>query len=194
MHPPIPDRRQFLSRLEKVGLEACIPFTGTVYRFISPRFSKPEDIVSGKGGMFCAGRWNPKGVFPIGYTSLTPETALAEVLAHARYFNLPLGNQLPKVLVSLRANLPVLDLGNGALRRRLRLGAETIRSHDWRRENQEGREALTQAWGWAFQEAGFGAVLVPSSQDPTGTNLLTFPGILSMGRQLEVENEVEWPC
>ena len=51
---------------------------GTVYRFASIDYASKEDLVTGKGAMYHAGRWNPKGRFPAFYTSLTPETALAE--------------------------------------------------------------------------------------------------------------------
>jgi len=55
------------------------------------------------------------------------------------------------------------------------LSEDAIRNLDWRRENRRRREALTQSWGWAFQNAGFEAILVPSAANSKGVNLVVFP-------------------
>ena len=44
-----------------------------------------------------------------------------------------------------------------------------------RRENRQRREALTQSWGWAFQQSGFEGILVPSAANSEGVNLVVFP-------------------
>lgn len=62
----------------------------------------------------------------------------------------------------------VLDLREGAVRKRLGLSLRTIRQTDWRQDNQRRQEALTQAWGAAFEAAGFEAVIVPSSTGQGG--------------------------
>ena len=95
-------------------------FRATVFRFTDPKHSKGADVVSGIGGLRASGRWNLEGAFRLSYTSTTPETALAETLAHARYYLLPGDEFLPKLLVSLNADLKnTLDLTNGSIRTRL---------------------------------------------------------------------------
>jgi RES domain-containing protein len=67
-----------------------MPFNALLFRFIDPQFSAAEDIISGEGSHWASGRWNLKGAMRVAYTATEPETALAECLAHARYYNLPL--------------------------------------------------------------------------------------------------------
>lgn len=180
-----PDYTKSLRRLKAYG-KSGHPFSGTVFRFISPKFSRPKDIVSGEGGLNASGRWNLKGSYRICYTSTDPETALAESLAHARYFNLPLASSLPRTLVSIDVRLRnVLDLTDGKLRQRLKLGITTLKTHDWRRVNQELRESTTQSWGRSFFETGYEAVLVPSTAT-SGRNLIVFPSNLNRNSKFEV--------
>ena len=182
---PHPDYPTFFHRLNRIGLSGRA-FSGTVYRFISPRFAKPEDVVSGAGGLSASGRWNLKGAYPISYTSLDPETALSETLAHARFFRLPIASSLPKTLVSIDTRLSnVLDLTDGNLRRRLILSSQTIQTHNWRLANQHLEEALTQAWGRCFFEAGHEAVLVPSATS-RGKNLIVYPSNVDAKSTFEV--------
>jgi len=127
----------------------------------------------------------------VSYTALSPETALAESLATSRYFRLPVSESLPRLIVALDARFSrVLDLTDGKVRTRLQLSLAKIRA-DWRRENRHKREALTQAWGWAIEAAGYDAALVPSTADsPKGRNLVVFPANISL---FKVKNEAVWP-
>jgi RES domain-containing protein len=189
-----PERSKLIVRLQPLAESGCAGFQGELFRFINPRFSKAVEIVNGRGSLHAAGRWNSKGACRLSYTSLAPETALAEALAHVRYFHLPLGSALPRVLVSLRINIQrSLDLRSGPIRNALKLSQRTICSLDWRAENQRGEEAITQAWGHAFSDAGLEAVIVPSAAAPTGANVLVFPENLLPQSRFEVANEVEWP-
>jgi hypothetical protein len=122
-----------------------------------------------------------------------PETALAESLAHARYYNLPLSTALPRVLVSLVLNaISILDLRNSQLRRVLHIRLDEIIESDWRRENRRSREAVTQAWGAAFATAGIEALIAPSAANDGGTNVIVFPGNLRHPDEFFVEREVLW--
>lgn len=190
---PLPGTARRVSRLE--GLEDSLsPFKKTLYRFINPAYSKPDDIVNGAGALHASGRWNLKGTFALSYTALQPETALAEALAHVRYFRLPPASALPRVLVSLHLEaVRILDLREGKVRQTIRLSQRTIRSLDWRAENRGGYQAETQAWGEAFAAAGLEAVVVPSAADPAGANVLVFPGNLLPGSSFGTDREVEWP-
>ena len=190
---PHPDRAVFLGRARALGRTRDQPNTLALFRFINPQYSSAVDVVSGKGARYAAGRWNlPGSTFRLSYTATEPETALAETLAHARYFRLPSFSALPRVLVGLRLRATrILDLRDGALRRKLLLSSATIINTDWRKDNRHGQEAVTQAWGTAFEAAGFEAVITPSSAlPPGGTNVLVFPGNLLPRSKFDVDEEV----
>jgi len=191
---PHPDRPKFDARLKAIGKRFDTACDVTLFRFINPSYSKAMDIIDGAGALHADGRWILKGATPLSYTATAPETALAEVLAHVRYFRLPEAKALPRILVGLRLKTQcVLDLRDGKVRKALRLSEATIRKLDWRAENQTGKEAVTQAWGVAFARAGFEAVIVPSAASPAGQNVLVFPKNLLPGSKFEVSEEVKWP-
>lgn len=112
-----PDRLKFTRRIEALDGRFVAGFSDVLFRMTNPKYSKGADIVNGTGALRASGRWNLAGAFRLSYTALDPETALAEALAHARYFRLPLGSALPRTLVALRLEAGrVLDLRNGELR------------------------------------------------------------------------------
>lgn len=191
---PHPKRAAFLRRTLALDCAFDRPSTWELFRFINPRYSSAADIVSGEGARHAAGRWNPpQSPFRLSYTALTPETALAETFVQPRYYRQPVGTALPRVLVNLRLEATrVLDLREGAVRKRLGLSLQTIRQTDWRRDNQGRQEAVTQAWGAAFEAAGFEAVIVPSGTEQGGDNVLVFPANFQPGSRCEVVNEVQW--
>ena len=187
-------RAQLLERLRLLEGKLELGCELELYRFINPRFSKAHDIIGGTGGLHASGRWNLGGEFRISYTSLVPETALAEVLAHVRYFNLPLSRAMPTVLVALGLKARrVLDFRSSSIRAALKLSPDAIRKIDWRLKNQDNLEALTQAWGWTFAEAGLEAVIVLSGADSKGANVLVYPGNLLPGSRFFVKSAVRWP-
>jgi RES domain-containing protein len=191
---PHPDRHTFADRLGALDHRYTVQFEGDLFRFIDPRFSRPSDIVDGKGALHAAGRWNLPGVSRLSYAALSPQTALAEALANVNYYRLPLAMALPRVLVALRLKAArVLDLREGVVRRALGISQATIRKTDWRLTNQKGREAVTQAWGQLFAAAGFEAVLVCSAADTDGYNVLGFPENLLPGSRFELIGEIVWP-
>jgi hypothetical protein len=88
--------------------------TGEVFRFVNPAYSKVADLFAGKGALFAHGRWLSQGVGLATYTSLEPETSLAESLAAARYFGFPLSSATPLVLVTATVRVSkVIDLRDG---------------------------------------------------------------------------------
>ena len=184
------ERDAFLKRAIALGQKWDTPRELELFRFVDPRFCSAADIVSGNGGLHASGRWNLHGAMRISYTAVEPETALAEALANARYYQLPLSTALPRVLVSLilRATR-VLDLRNSACRRELGISLNVITGTDWRRSNQEGIEAVTQAWGQAFATAGFEALIV-SSAAADGTSVMIFPDNMQRSSEFFVQREV----
>jgi len=165
-----------------------------VYRSASPRYANKDDLLTGVGSKTAGARWNPPKSFPTVYSSLDPHTALDEVLAHFRYYGIPIESAMPRVTVSVRVRLArVLDLTNGKTRSALRVSERRILDEPWREEQKAGREALTQALGRIGQELGWEAFLVPSAARRGGVNLIIFPANLSRRSSLEIINVGELP-
>lgn len=187
------DRPVLARRLKALGTRMDTTHASELFRFINLEFSKDDDIVSGVGALSANGRWNLAGTMTLSYTSLTPETALAEALAHVRYYNLPESKAMPRVLVALDLKARrVLDLRRGTVRKALRLSENMIRRGNWRHDNQTGVEAITQAWGFTFAQAGFEVVIVPSAAHDKGTNVLIYPKNLLSGTRFVVKTTVQW--
>lgn len=126
-----PNRDEFAERVRALGRKHDVALHADLFRFIDPRFSRAADIVSGAGALQASGRLHVKGQFRISYTSMDPETALAEALATARYYHLPLSSALPRVLVSLRLTAPrVLDLRVAAIGQRLKFSGKGATTTD----------------------------------------------------------------
>ena len=51
--------------------EIFAPWSGVIFRSVSPRYARPSDILSGQGAYQAGGRWNAPGVYAI-YGSLEP--------------------------------------------------------------------------------------------------------------------------
>jgi RES domain-containing protein len=51
--------------------------SGVIFRSVSPRYARPNDILSGHGAYQAGGRWNAPGVYAI-YGSLEPGLAADE--------------------------------------------------------------------------------------------------------------------
>jgi hypothetical protein len=89
---------------------------------------------------------------------------------------IPVEDAMPRMFVAMETNLQrVLDLGRGDVRSRLRVSLERILNLDWRREAREGRVPVTWLIGQAAFVVGLEGLIVPSSADPEGQNLLVFP-------------------
>jgi RES domain-containing protein len=179
-----PEFERIASSLRRVGARA---WSGVVYRSTSPDYSASADLVSGEGARRHGGRWTPPGFFTAVSASLSPETALAEALAHFRHYRIPEADAMPRVLAALDVQVEALaDLTHALARRTLRVSRRRMRAERWREASANGREALTQAIGRAAFEAGLEGLLVPSAPDRRGTNLLVFPARLRPGSRLRV--------
>ena len=177
-----PEYLRILARLRR-ELARAVPFQAHVFRMINPQFSSNADILDGAGGLRADGRWNVKGRFRCSYASQTPETAMQEVMVATRRKGLPDEKALPRTLVALDLDAQrTLDLTDGAARLRCRIGRKRILGEKWWIENQNGREAFTQAVGRAAKAAGFEAIRMPSAADaPRGVNAVVFPENLRKG-------------
>jgi len=161
-------------------------FLGTVYRSCAPKYATEKDLLTGEGSRRNGGRWNPVGLAVV-YASLSPETALAETLAHNRYYGIPDAQAMPRTFVSLQVKLSsVLDLRIGTVRQRLQVSLDRILTLDWRQEIEMGRAPFTQTIGLSAQVLGLEGLIVPSAADSLGNNLLLFPENLKPGSEVRI--------
>jgi len=136
------------------------------------------------------GRWTTIGRFAAIYSSLDPETAMAETLSRCRHYGVPLERALPCVFAAIRLELAqVLDLTDGRNRHRLRVSAQRMIDEPWREVQRRGNEAITQAIGRVAWEVGLEGLLVPSAALRAGMNLVVFPNNLRRESRLSIINE-----
>ena len=167
-------------------LRRATALKGTIYRSTSPRYATSSDLVSGAGSRLHGGRWNPVGVAAV-YGSFSPETALAETLAHCRYYGLPVHAAMPRTFVAVEFVLgKVLDLTQGRNRQMLGISQQRLLECDWRAEMQRGLLPLTQQVAVAAFNAGLEALVVASAADPSGQNLIVLVERLRPGSRLAV--------
>jgi filamentous hemagglutinin len=113
------------------------------------------------------------------YTSLDIQTAMAEALAHHRYYGFAIEKAWPRVLVSIQVRLQrVLALTGRRVSRALGVTRDQLIGEDWRACNGGGEEALTQANGRLAWKAEWEGLVLPSAANPGGVNLVVFPGNL----------------
>ncbi len=168
------DFASLLRKLQRLSSRA-FGFNRDVFRSTTPRYATETDLLTGEGSRKFGGRWNPCGLAAI-YASLTPEAAMAETLAHQRYYGLPEHAAMPRTFVAISFNLKrVLDLTDGDIRRRLAVSRKRMLQTNWRAEMNAGNVPLTQLLGQAASESGLDGLLVPSNAEPTGRNIVAFP-------------------
>jgi filamentous hemagglutinin len=177
-----------------VAMRHCLahakPWAGDAFRFTDSTYANLRDVATGEGARKAGARWNPKGSFRALYFSLTPETALAEVLAHRRSQNVPDAETTPVTLVACHAEVQrVLDLTGRRIRRLLGLTVSQVTGEPWRALQHGGQEALTQAIGRLACEAGFEGLLVPSAARAKGVNLILFADRLTADQLAVVHPE-----
>lgn len=182
-----PTFEQLQARLTRLAASAVV-FGAAVYRSSTPEYATEDDLLTGEGSRLRGGRWNPKGITVV-YTSLTPETAMAETLAHYRYSHVAIEDAMPRTFVAIEVALSsVLDFRDGKLRQQLRVSEKQMLEVDWRREVYAGREPITQRLGRAAHTVGLEGLVVPSAADPGGHNLLIFPDHVGGGSVVRLLN------
>ena len=117
----------------------------------------------------------------------TPETTMAEALAHFRHYGFPIAGAMPRTFVAIQVELSgLLDLTDGRMRKRLRVSEAGMLSDDWRHAPPVGAEGPTQAVGRAACEAGFEGLVARSAREPAGLNIVCFPDNLRAGSSSQI--------
>jgi RES domain-containing protein len=178
------------------GLAQCMartqPWSGTLFRFATVRYANRADLLHGLGSRLNGGRWNPPGLFNCIYGSLNQQTALDETLASYRAYGIPADKIPPQVLVSVAVKLQaVVDLTAGNCLHLLGANSKQIK-RDWQKEQNTGREAVTQAIGRLAWEARLEGIIVPSARS-NGTNLVLFPSRRRVGSSWKIQGARQLP-
>ncbi len=189
-HPESDRLARALSRC----LDLAGRWAGDLFRFAAPRWATAEHLLTGAGALQAGGRWHPLGGFPAVYLSLSPETALAESLAHYHRFAIPLREAMPRTLNAVVAHFHnLLDLTDDRVRRRLRLSRRRMVEEKWWQQEAADPEALTQALGRIAHEIGLEALLVPSAAVKNGAGIVYFPDRLQPATTIHIVNPDELP-
>lgn len=160
---------------------------GVAYRATSPPYASNRRMLSGVGAFRNGGRWGPPGLARTLYLSLDPSTAMAECLAHYRYYGWPVEDAMPRVFKAVEFRVQaVLDLTSPAVRRAVGVSWRMLVHDDWRAIQRSGGESLTQALGRAALRAGAEGLLAPSAPHRGGRNLVLFLEKLREGSVLRV--------
>ena len=158
------------------GSQLLRPWHGTAYRVTTLDYPNPKSILLGQGSFLHGGRWNAIGSFRAVYGSTVDTVAVAESRATADYAQIPLPFATPRLLVAIELALQaVLDLTHASVRERLGITIDELRTEDWRKVQEDGRESFTQAIGRAVFSSGGEGVCVPSGRVPGGVNVVYFP-------------------
>ena len=151
---------------------------GLAFRAAPLPHARVARLLDGKGSLRIGGRWSAAGTFPAVNLSTAPETAVKESGATFTYYNFAPSDVRPKVLVGVRLSLArILDLVNPrGLRTKPWLGLTELLAEDWRKVNDAGHEAQSQALGRAVQEVGAEGLLAPSARVSTETTFASANG------------------
>jgi RES domain-containing protein len=184
----------FVAELRKIK-RSFSRWIGIAFRAAPLEFARIIKLLDGKGSFNYGGRWSAAETFPAVNLSTTQEAALCESSANFAYYKLPVSRIRPKVVVGVRLRLgKVIDLANPhGIRKQSWLRLEELLREDWRRVNDAGREAQSQAFGRAAYEIGAEGVLAPSARVRGAVNLVYFPeSILGHGNvRILGEEELE---
>lgn len=166
---------------------------GIAFRATPLPHADPVKLLDGKGSFKSGGRWSAAGTFRAVNLSTSQETAVKESSVSFTYYNFAPSDVRPKVLVGVRLRLvKVLDLVDLRGRRILPcIGLEELLTEDWRKVNDAGHEALSQALGRAAYANGAEGLLAPSARVAGGTNVVYFPDSLVASSEVSILGEEE---
>ncbi len=182
----------FLAHLQGAR-RLLVRWEGIAFRATPLPHANAIKLLDGKGSLQAGGRWSAAGTFPVVNLSTSQEAAVKESSASFTYYNFAPSDVRPKVLVGVRLRLTkVLDLVDPRGPRMLPwVGLEELLAEDWRKVNDAGHEAVSQALGRAAQATGAEGLLAPSARVAGGINVVYFPDSLATSSQIQILGEAE---
>ena len=175
------------------ALSYAIPYKGFCFRVLSQRFATKRDVASTKGSKIKGGRYNIKNKFGVLYLSCDSHTCLEEASRTRQKLAIDIANELPKTVIGFEVELTkVLNLTDSKIRQKLGIKVSDLTQTDWEKIQALGLEAITQTIGRLARQAGFEAILVPSSVWQ-GKNLDVFPDKLLPSSKISVVNSSQLP-
>ncbi|MCX6902875.1 MAG: RES family NAD+ phosphorylase [Verrucomicrobia bacterium] len=165
---PNPRYEAFLAQLKTLK-RPFFGWEGTAFRATPLPHAIAVRLLDGKGSLKTGGRWSAAGTFPAVNLSTSQETAVKESSASFTSYNLAPSDVRPKVLVGVRLRL----------------------AEGWRKVNDTGHEAQSQALGHAGHDILEEGVLAPSARVPGGINIVCFHESLASPSQMEILGEEE---
>jgi RES domain-containing protein len=184
-----PRYRDLLALLKPVAKELAREWSGRVFRCVELPWGRPEYLISGEGTMRHGGRWMRPNMTPVVYAAGSEAIALKESRRPFDYFGIRRPRQNPRVLVEIDIHFTNL----ADLRSLDRLtdwpALEELLNENWEKVNSTGAETLSQAVGRALFSLRFEGLLVPSSRDRRGLNVIWFPENLGRQAKLTISGE-----
>jgi RES domain-containing protein len=171
------------------------PRKADVFRQSHPDWLSRPYRFTGVGSVFGGARWSVKGLMPTLYASLDPVTLSAE----AYYKTLEYGWTAeefrgPQLTIRMRWELQrVLDLTAADVRKALGITKKEMVECDWWTEQNEDREAVTQALGRAAFENLAEGLIVPSARRASGINIVYYPSHRQPGTTISTSDEAAIP-
>ena len=123
------------------------------------------------------------------YGAFDPATARAEAAGTRARFGLPQRTTgLPKTFFEMELDLSlVIDLTDGAVRKASGLSVAAMKA-PWRDDATLVTGSRTQVLGHQAKAAGVEAMVVPSTQRPSGKNVVLFPENVILPSRVSVIN------
>ncbi|MHB1560844.1 MAG: RES family NAD+ phosphorylase [Isosphaeraceae bacterium] len=167
------------------AMKTCqgVAWGGVTYRSVVPQYAGSLQLIDGLGSQRFGARWNTKGEFRVVYASLDEMTAMRESTSHNRHYGIPVHQAFPRVFAAIEFQLnSVLMLNDTGVQSRLGVAAAQLAQEPWRELQERGQEALTQAIGRAAWTLRFEGLIVPSSENPAGLNVVVFNDFVPFDR------------
>ena len=165
-----------------------------VWRQSAPNWMSRAYRFTGVGAVLTGGRWNVPKVIPAVYGSTNVDTMHAEVYARAHAFGWSREDLRPQLIVAMNWKLQaVLDLTLAETLDALAVKQENLLWCDWKKDQLDGREPLTQAIARAAFECLAEGLVAPSARQPDGVNVVLFPSNLRQGSLVTTHHEEDIP-
>jgi len=190
-HPRFP---AFFNLLRAEAANLFTAFEGDVFRSTQPVWLSKPYRLTGVGAVLTGGRWNVQNLMTAVCFSANAATTAAEADAKANRYGWTAAEMRPQTRIALHVQLQAtLDLTRPAILMAIGLSAADLTGCDWRSDQDDGRESLTQAVGRAvFENLGEGLV-APSARHDGGVNLIYFPSNRREGSLVAAHHESEIP-